>query len=218
MVKCSFDATKNKLDYYRGRDCIKKLCKKLRDSAMEIINYEAKEMETLTNEEIKSYEKQKICHICKEKFSYDENEKGKFELYHKVRDHCHYTGNFREAAHSICNLRYKVPKEIPVVIHNGSTYDYDFIIKQLAEEFEGQFDCIGENTEKYITFSVPIKKELDNGKTITHKLRLRADKLLNLVDNLSEIYKKECKACIEKMRKNAKNQVKMRFLLGFENK
>ena len=218
MVKCSFDATKNKLDYYRGRDCIKKLCKKLRDSAMEIINYEAKEMETLTNEEIKSYEKQKICHICKEKFSYDENEKGKFELYHKVRDHCHYTGNFREAAHSICNLRYKVPKEIPVVIHNGSTYDYDFIIKQLAEEFEGQFDCIGENTEKYITFSVPIKKELDNGKTITHKLRLRADKLSNLVDNLSEIYKKECKACIEKMRKNAKNQVKMRFLLGFENK
>ena len=185
---------------------------------MEIINYEAKEMETLTNEEIKSYEKQKICHICKEKFSYDENEKGKFELYHKVRDHCHYTGNFREAAHSICNLRYKVPKEIPVVIHNGSTYDYDFIIKQLAEEFEGQFDCIGENTEKYITFSVPIKKELDNGKTITHKLRLRADKLSNLVDNLSEIYKKECKACIEKMRKNAKNQVKMRFLLGFENK
>ena len=104
------------------------------------------------------------------------------------------------------------------MIHNGSTYDYDFIIKQLAEEFEGQFDCIGENTEKYITFSVPIKKELDNGKTITHKLRLRADKLSNLVDNLSEIYKKECKACIEKMRKNAKNQVKMRFLLGFENK
>ena len=106
VVKCSFDATKNKLDYYRGRDCIKTLCKKLRDSAMEIINYEAKETETLTNEEIKSYEKQKICHICKEKLCYDENEKDKFELYHKVRDHCHYTG-----AHSVCNLRYKVPKK-----------------------------------------------------------------------------------------------------------
>ena len=213
MVKCSFDATKNKLDYYRGRDCIKKLCKKLRDSAMEIINYEAKEMETLTNEEIKSYEKQKICHICKEKFSYDENEKGKSELYHKVRDHCHYTGNFREAAHSICNLRYKVPKEIPVVIHNGSTYDYDFIIKQLAEEFEGQFDCIGENTEKYITFSVPIKKELDNGKTITHKLkfidsyRFTSTSLSSLVHNLSGINEKELKRAYGKKKKSDQNAI-----------
>ena len=77
---------------------------------------------------------------------------------HKVRDHCHYTGKSREAAHSICNLRYKVPKEITVVIHNGSTYDYHFIIKQLAEEFKGQIECLGENTEKYLTFSVPIKK------------------------------------------------------------
>ena len=41
---------------------------------------------------------------------------------HKVRDHCHYTGKYRGTAHNICNLRYKVPKEIPVVFHNGSTY------------------------------------------------------------------------------------------------
>ena len=47
----------------------------------------------------------------------------------KVRDHCHYTGKFRGVAHSICNLRYKTPREIPVVLHNGSTYDYHFIIK-----------------------------------------------------------------------------------------
>ena len=60
-------------------------------------------------------------------------------------------------------LRYKIPKEIHVVFHNGSTYDYHVIIKELAEEFEGQFECLGENTEKYITFSVPIKEELDNG-------------------------------------------------------
>ena len=81
----------------------------------------------------------------------------------KVRDHCHYTGKFRGAAHSICNLRYKTPKEIPVVFHNGSTYDYHFIIKQLAKEFDGQFECLGENTEKYIIFSVPIKED-DNSK------------------------------------------------------
>ena len=53
--------------------------------------------------------------------------------YHNVKDHCHYTGKYRGAAHDICNLRYKIPKEIPVVFHNGSTYDYKFIIKELAE-------------------------------------------------------------------------------------
>ena len=47
-----------------------------------------------------------------------------------------------------------------MVIHNGSTYDYHFIIELLAEEFKGQFKCMGENMEKYITFSVPIKKKI----------------------------------------------------------
>ena len=79
----------------------------------------------------------------------------------KVRDHCHYTRKFRGAAHSVCNLRYKVPKEIPIVFHNCSTYDYHFIIKKLAKEFEDEFECLGKNTEKYITFSVPLKKEND---------------------------------------------------------
>ena len=59
----------------------------------------------------------------------------------------------REAAHDICNLRYKAPKEIPVVFHNGSTYDFHFIIKKLSEDFQGQFDCLRENTEKYIAIS-----------------------------------------------------------------
>ena len=46
--------------------------------------------------------------------------KKKIKLYQRDRDHCHYTGKFRGAAHSICNLRYKVPKIIPIVSHNGS--------------------------------------------------------------------------------------------------
>ena len=129
---------------------------------MEIIYYEEKEMIALTD---MFYEKQKVCHICKKKFCNDENEKSEFELYHKVRDHCHYTGKFRGAAHNSCNLRYKTPKEIPVLAHNA-VYDHHFIIKQLAKEFNGQFECLGINAEKYITFSVPIKKELDNGKKL----------------------------------------------------
>ena len=60
--------------------------------------------------------------------------KKRFKLCKKVRDHCHFKGKFRGAAHSICNLHYKIPKEIPVKIHNGSKYDYHFIIKELAEE------------------------------------------------------------------------------------
>ena len=65
------------------------------------------------------------------KISTDDNDKNELKLYRK--DHCHYTGKFRGAAHSICNLRYKTPKEIPVVFHNGSTYDYHFIINKLAK-------------------------------------------------------------------------------------
>ena len=80
--------------------------------------------------------------ICKKEFCYNKNEEKKIKLYQKVRDHCHYTGKFRGAVHSICNLSYKVRKEIPVVIHNGSTYDYHFIIKQSAEEFKGEFECL----------------------------------------------------------------------------
>ena len=114
----------------------------------------------LTNEENELYEMQEVCYICKKKiFSTDKNDENAFKLYHKVRDHCHYTGKFRGAAHSICNLGYKTPKEIPVVFHNSSTYDYHFILKQLTKEFEGKFEYLGENTEKYITFSVPVKKK-----------------------------------------------------------
>ena len=63
--------------------------------------------------------------------------------YKNVKNHCHYTEKFRGAAHSICNLNYKVPQEIPVKIHNGSKYDYHFIIKELAAEFKGEFECLG---------------------------------------------------------------------------
>ena len=91
------------------------------------------------------------------------NDDGDNKKYCKVRDHCHYTGKYRGAALDICNVRYKTPKEIPVVFHNSSTYDYHFIIKELAQEFEGQFECLGEKTEKYFTFSVPVKKGLGKG-------------------------------------------------------
>ena len=121
-----------------------------------------------------------------------------------MKMHLNYTinytgGKFRGAAHGICNLRSKTPKEIPVVFHNSSTYNYHFIIKQLAIEFDGQLECLGENTEKYTTFSVSIKRELDNSKTITYKISFingfgfMSTSLSSLADNLSEIYSKRCR-------------------------
>ena len=109
----------------------------------------------------------------------------------KVRDHCHYTGKYRGAAHSICNLRYKIKKEIPVVFHNGSAHDYHFIIKYLARKFKSNFTCLGENTEKCITFSVPIKKLIYEPVTYRIKFidsyRFMQSSLSSLTDNLSEV-------------------------------
>ena len=58
-----------------------------------------------------------------------------YKNYKKVSDHCHFTGKYRGTAHSICNLRYRIPQEVPVIFHNGSKYDHHLIIKELAEEF-----------------------------------------------------------------------------------
>ena len=100
-------------------------------------------------------------------------------------------------------MRYKIPKEIFVVFHNGSTYDYHFIIKEVVKEFNGSFGCLGENTEKYITFSVPIKKNIENKNIeVTCKIkfidsyRFMAMPLSKLVDNLSEgIHNNKCSDC-----------------------
>ena len=140
--------------------------------------------------------------MSQKEFSTVENDKNTFKLYHKVRYQCYYTEKFRGAAHTICNLRYKTPKEIPVAFHNGSTYDYHFIINKLAKEFYGQVECWGENTEKYVNFSVPISKELDNDKTITYRLkfidsfRFMSTSLSSLVDNLAaKLHSDNCRDC-----------------------
>ena len=108
------------------------------------------------------------------------------------RDHCHYTGKYGGVAHSICNLKFNMPNKIPAVFHNGSIYDYHFIIKELANKFDGQFKCLGVNQKKYNTFFVLIKKiiKIDNDgnesvTTISYKLKLMASLLSNLADNLA---------------------------------
>ena len=89
------------------------------------------------------------------------------------------------------------------MFHNGSTYGYHFIIKELVKQFNGNFECLGENTEKYITFSVPIKKKIENKDLeITYKIKFidsykfMSSSLSKLVDNLSEgIHNNKCLDC-----------------------
>ena len=180
---CSFDSSKN--IFYRGVDCMRKLCANLKKHATEIINFEKKKVLPLTDEEIGSYINQKFCHICKKKvhdaddndddivddndieelsvrmfnddaagldddadcYDHCDSNHEEFDIrkFHddttggldnnsikfygvnknceRVCNHCVYTGKNREATHSICNLRYKTPKEKPAVFHNVSNYD-----------------------------------------------------------------------------------------------
>ena len=107
FTHCSFNKADNKTDYYRGEDCMKKFCIDLREHVTKIINYEKKKMIPLTKKEEKKHNKQKVCNICRKEFNTDDSDK----KYHKVKDHCHYIGKYRGAAHDICNLRHKIPKE-----------------------------------------------------------------------------------------------------------
>ena len=67
------------------------------------------------------------------------------------------------------------------MFHNGSTYDYHFIIKELAKEFEGNFECLLE-----ITYKI---KFIDS-------YRFMSSSLSKLVDNLSEgIHNNKCSDC-----------------------
>ena len=101
FTHCSFDEERNKLSHHRGEDSMKKFWLDQREHVTKIINYEEKEMIPLTKKEEKNYNKQKVCYICRKEFNTDDKK------YHKVKDHCHFTGKYRGAAHDICNLRYK---------------------------------------------------------------------------------------------------------------
>ena len=190
------------LSYDRGQDCIKMLCKDLKKEQNHLL--EKKEMIALTDKENKSYENQKRCYIWKTRLTKDNK---------KVRDHCHFIGKYRGAAHNKCNMNYKITKDIPVIFHSSSTYAYHLMIKELVKEFEGEFECLGENTEKYIIFFISINKNITkkdkdgNDKIVNIPYRLKfvdsyrfmSAPLSSLVDNLSDgLHKcKDCESSIE---------------------
>ena len=144
--KFAYGKVTNPLKQYKGRDCISKFCETIMAEAKRL--YESapkKPMDKLTKEQTVEFITAKECHICFKKFSPKDR---------KVRDHCHYTGKYRGAAHSSCNLRYRIPDYIPVMYLAG--YYAHLFIKELAKH-TSKIGVIAKNTENYISFSVKVE-------------------------------------------------------------
>ena len=132
-----------------GEDIAKIFVEKIAEAVRIIYNdfYQRPRKLLLTKKEQKSFDEAKICHFCNKEI---EKEKD------KVRDHCHFTGEYRGAAHNGCNLKCRKPLVLPVIFHNLQSYDAHLFIKQLAS-LPGEFSCIPSTEEKYISFSKYIK-------------------------------------------------------------
>ena len=116
----------------------------------------------LTKDQIKKYNRTSKCHICFKHFKDGDR---------KVRDHCHYSGEYRGAAHSLCNLHYKIPSYFLVVFHHLTGYDAHLFIWELSK-YGSQMGVIAKNTEDYISFSIKaeVGKYVDkNGKEPSKK-------------------------------------------------
>ncbi len=152
LIKFAHGEYKRTFEQCRGEDAISTFCKTLKRQVERAVRYKKREMNPLTPEEKQQYREAGKCHLCRKSFQVSESVGDR-----KVRDHCHYTGKFRGAAHSSCNLAHRIPKHIPVVFHNLSGYDAHVIIRELAQQFDvSEMEVLAENTEKYISFSVPI--------------------------------------------------------------
>ena len=193
----SFDDNvyESKLRKYTGEDAMEKFVEWIEEDVKDIANIPDVKMMKLSPNELKQFNEATKCWICKGEFDDTSDEKG-YRKNEKVKDHCHYTGRFRGAAHNYCNLKYKKPTLITVVFHNLSGYDSHLFIKNLGFT-EGNIDCIPNNEEKYISFtkntvvgSYTNKEGKD--KDIKHKIRFidsfkfMSDSLESLINNLPD--------------------------------
>ena len=176
---------------YTGKNADRVFLKYLEKDIKMIANIKKKEI-IFGEREKEQYNEETRCWICKGEF--DDKDKNK----EKVKDHCHYTGRYRGAAHNECNLKYRNPNFTPVIFHNLSGYDSHLFIKNLGFS-EGNIDCIPNNEEKYISFSKKIevksyKKKVENEEEkeikVYHTIRFidsfkfMATSLEKLVNNL----------------------------------
>ena len=165
--KFAYGDVDDPLRLYRGKDCIETFCNYIKGEARRLYHmFPEKPMDPLTKKQWKKYKKATKCHICYKPFTLRDP---------KVRDHCHYTGLYRGPAHSLCNLRYKIPPYIPVVFHNLSGYDAHLFIRELGAH-TSDMEVIAKNKEDYISFSikVPVDSYIDkNGEEKDKLIELR---------------------------------------------
>ena len=165
-------------------DAIDVFIKWLEDDVKFLANIKPKKM-VFTKEDEKQFNMASDCWICGEELGND-----------RVRDHCHYTGCYRGAAHNTCNLKYRKPESVPVFFHNLTGYDSHLFIKKLGSSNEKEnIKCIPNNEEKYITFTKTIitgqytnKKGEEKNKTFDivfkDSLKFMSSSLGVLVNNL----------------------------------
>jgi len=221
--KFAYGEVPDPLKLYHGKDCVyqfvdyvEKEVKRLYElypqqpmiELTEVLKREhdpQQPMTELTEVLKREHKESERCHICLKPFGDFENR--------KVRDHCHYTGLYRGAAHNNCNMKYRIPDFVPIAFHNLSGYDAHLFIKELGKWFnKDDIGVIAENKEKYISFSVKIPVKLagvtdKNGEQVVKKIQLRfidscrfmassLDKLAGNLDydqckNLRQFYKYE---------------------------
>ena len=186
--KFAYGKVTNPLKQYRGRDCVSKFCEHIMVEVKGLYKSAPKKpMDKLTKKQNVEFVTAKECHICFKKFSSKDG---------KDRDHCHYTGKYRGAAHSSCNLRYRIPDYIRVVFNNLAGYDLHLFIKELAKH-TSKIGVIAKNTENYISFSVNVEvgKFIDKaGNEKSKEIELRfidsfkpmSSSLDSLVNNLAK--------------------------------
>ena len=165
-------------------DAIDVFIKWLEDDVKFLANIKEKKM-VFTKEDEKQFNMASDCWICGEELGND-----------RVRDHCHYTGCYRGAAHNSCNLKYRKPESVPVFFHNLTSYDSHLFIKKLGSSNKKEtIECIPNNEEKYITFTKTIitgqytnKKGESKNKTFNivfkDSLKFMSSSLGALVNNL----------------------------------
>ena len=146
-VKCSFDQKHSKLVEYTAKtedeDVAQMFVNMLEKEVKDIYKMHPSKDMIFTDEDKDTFRKSKCCWICGDAFSKEDK---------KVRDHCHYTGKFRGAAHNSCNILFRRPKFTPIILHNLANYDAHLFVRNLGVS-EGDIDCIPNNNEKYISFT-----------------------------------------------------------------
>ena len=220
-IKCSFDEKLSKTVTYRMKnekeDISQIFVEMIEDDITRIQNIPKKPL-IMTQNDWKDFNESTKCWICQEEFEKDSPSGNPSEARDekKVRDHCHFTGKFRGAAHNSCNLRYRKPWFTPVIFHNLQNYDAHLFVKNLGKT-EGDMRCIPNNEEKYISFTKKIvvgcyidkegkEHEIKHDIRFVDSFKFMASSLDALVKNLERDKKIETKKSLlkEKIRERGK--------------